>query len=308
MWGSLSVGSDTRSVGSGQVVHVEAVEWEFFISVITAVNLWVILGGWAEHVTNFDVDLTEQIIGGIRTIHVVNLESGVFSELPELEVLLEVPGWVHTGVCDNVRSYYLVIWWELVLLSVGVSWSFKSHDSEWISLRESIHRLGQMSVLNVDSDSLGVVINASPDHAVVGLSISGAFAKVGSSNLGWALGVPVWVNGTLRILAWITACNWGTSLENLVVVSVLEIGVLSVVNAHAGIIISLASLGSKRLLLQLGMAVVSNVHSPVFIVHEATFVVASPFSETSESSHDSSSSVRTVSLARISPWFPFALA
>jgi hypothetical protein len=139
---------------------VKTVKWELLIRVISAVHFWVGSGCFAEHVSNFDVNLTEKISRGIRSIHIVDLEGGVLLELPELEVLLEVPCWVHTGILDNMSSNNLIVWWDLIL----ASWSLKEHGNVWISLGEGILTLSQVCILNVHSDGLRVVINALPSH------------------------------------------------------------------------------------------------------------------------------------------------
>lgn len=166
-----------------------------------------------------------------------------------MEVLLEVPCWVHTGVLDNMSSYNLIVRWELVL----TSWSFKEHGNEWIGLGEGILALGQVGVLDVDSDGLRVVIDALPGHENRWVFRFGGIANITESiNL---VGLDFVVSGSKLL-----------SLEYLLEIGLSEVVIGLVINAHICVRFTSAFLWGKRFLGHLVAAEVLNVLNPDWVM------------------------------------------
>lgn len=170
-------------------------------------------------------------------------------ELPELEVLLEVPCWVHTGILDNMSSNNLIVWWELIL----TSWSLEEHGDEWIGLGEGILTLGQVGVLDVDSDGLRVVINALPCHENRWVGRFWGIANITESIS--FVGVDIMVSGSKLL-----------SLEYLLEIGLSEIIVGLVVNAHICVRFTSAFLWGERGLGHLVAAEVLNVLNPDWVM------------------------------------------
>lgn len=114
-----------------------------------------------------------------------------------------------------MSSNNLIVWWELVL----TSWSFKEHGNEWIGLGEGIFALGQVGVLDVDSDGLRVVIDALPSHENRWVLRLWGIANIAMSII--FVGVDIVVSGSKLL-----------GLEYLLEIGLSEVVIGLVINAH----------------------------------------------------------------------------